>query len=120
MIGNVTHRVLVAVATAWTAFYLIIYLGLISQQGGPIAAWYVGLLIVGAVCLGAGIRSRLALVAGLVIDVAAALPAALTIGVLLLPAIVAAAIAVVRGKRVAGPAGGRRSFPGSRREGSRG
>ena len=114
------HRVLVAVATAWTAFYLVIYLGLIAQQGGPIAAWYVGVLIAAVVCLGLGIKSRLALLAGLVIDVAAALPAALTIGVLLVPAIVAAAIALVPGKRVAGQAAVKRSLPGGKREGSRG
>jgi len=116
----VLHRVLVAVATAWTAFYLVVYLALVTQQGGPIAVWYVGLLIAAVVCLGLGIRSRLALAIGLAIDVAAALPAALTIGLFLVPAIVAAGVAVLRGKRVARPAAGTRSLRGSGRKGSRG
>lgn len=91
-------RVLAAAATAWSVVYLVAYLWLIDAQDGATAWWYVVLMVLAALSFAAaalGIWARAALTVGLVISALAMLVALLSLGVLLSPTVVAAAIAPV-------------------------
>jgi hypothetical protein len=93
-------------AVVWTAGYAGVYLAVVSGQGSPPAWWYVALLGVGAGSLAfaaAGLWPRPGMVLGAAGLAVAALAGALSIGMLLIPAVAAAAAAA------AGPSRRRRS-----------
>ena len=78
--------------------YLVAYLWLIDAQDGAIAWWYVVLMVFAALSFAAaalGFWARAALSVALVISSVAMLVALLSLGVLLAPSVVAAAIALV-------------------------
>jgi hypothetical protein len=91
----VLPRVLAAAATAWSVVYLVAYLWVIDAQDGAVAWWYVVLLVFAALSFAAGTWARAALSVGLVISALAMLLALLSLGALLAPTVVAAAIALV-------------------------
>jgi hypothetical protein len=91
----VLPRVLAAAATAWSVVYLVAYLWVIDAQDGAVAWWYVVLLVFAALSFAAGTWARAALSVGLVISALAMLVALLSLGALLAPTVVAAAIALV-------------------------
>ena len=96
--GAVLPRVLAAAATASSVLYLVAYLWVIDAQDGAIAWWYVGLMVIAALSFAAaalGTWARAALTVALVISAVAMLVALLSLGVLLAPSVVAAAIALV-------------------------
>ena len=89
-------RVLAAAATAWSVVYLVAYLWVIDAQDGAVAWWYVVLMVFAALSFAvAGTWARAALSVGLVISALAMLVALLSLGALLAPTVVAAAIAPV-------------------------
>jgi membrane protein implicated in regulation of membrane protease activity len=78
--------------------YLVAYLWVIDAQDGAVAWWYVGLMVLAALSFAAaalGTWARAALTVGLVISALAMLVALLSLGALLAPTVVAAAIALV-------------------------
>jgi hypothetical protein len=91
----VLPRVLAAAATAWSVVYLVAYLWVIDAQDGAVAWWYVVLMVFAALSFAAGTWARAALSVGLVISALAMLVALLSLGALLAPTVVAAAIALV-------------------------
>jgi hypothetical protein len=91
----VLPRVLAAAATAWSVVYLVAYLWVIDAQDGAVAWWYVVLMVFAALSFAAGTWARAALSVGLVISALAMLLALLSLGALLAPTVVAAAIALV-------------------------
>jgi hypothetical protein len=96
--GAVLPRVLAAAASAWSAAYLVAYLWVIDAQDGAIAWWYVVLMVLAVLSFALpalGIWARAALTVGLVTSALAMLVALLSLGALLAPAVVAAAIALV-------------------------
>jgi hypothetical protein len=96
--GAVLPRVLAAAANVWSVVYLVAYLWVIDAQDGAIAWWYVVLMVFAALSLAAaalGTWTRAALTVGLVTSALATLVALLSLGVLLAPTVVAAAIALV-------------------------
>jgi hypothetical protein len=77
---------------------VVAYLSLIDAQDGAIAWWYVVLMVFAALSFAAaalGFWARAALSVALVISAVAMLVALLSLGVLLAPSVVAAAIALV-------------------------
>lgn len=91
-------RVLTAAATVWCALYLVAYFGIIGGQDGTVAWWYVALIVLATLSTAsatAGIAVRLALLVGLITSVIAASVALLSLGALLLPVVVAIAVALV-------------------------
>jgi hypothetical protein len=116
MMGAVLPRVLAGAATAWTVAYLVAYLWLIEAQDGAVAWWYVVLTVLAALSFtraawwyvvltvlaalsftraALGIWARAALTVGLVTAAFAMLIALLSLGALLAPTVVAAAIALL-------------------------
>jgi hypothetical protein len=94
----VLPRVLATASTAWSVVYLVAYLWVIDAQDGAVAWWYVGLMVFAALSFAAaalGTWARAALTVGLVISALAMLVALLSLGALLAPTVVAAAIALV-------------------------
>jgi membrane protein implicated in regulation of membrane protease activity len=78
--------------------YLVAYLWIIDAQEGAAAWWYVGLMVLAALSFAAaalGTWARPALTVGLVISAVAMLVALLSLGALLAPTVVAAALALV-------------------------
>jgi hypothetical protein len=78
--------------------YLVVYLWVIESQDGAVAWWYLVLIVFAALnfALAAlGIWTRAAVMAGLVTSTFALIVALLSLGALLVPAVVAAAIALV-------------------------
>ncbi len=92
-------RYLAAGAAIWAAVYACGCVALVHQQGDSSAAsWYVVLVLGGAAAMLASVAGdwgRLALIVGLVLLVFAALTAASSIGLFLLPAVGAAGVAIV-------------------------
>lgn len=92
-------RIYAFAAAVWAALYLGAYLVIVSRDGNGTAWWYVTLvfsavaLTVGAGIEGATSRASKALLAALIVLVFSALMAVLTIGLLLVPSIIATAIA---------------------------
>jgi hypothetical protein len=81
---------------AWVAAYAGTYVAVIRGQGSSPAWWYLAVLAVGAAPLAlaaAGRWSRPALTAGAVLLALAALAGVLSVGLLLLPGVVAAVAA---------------------------
>jgi len=96
--GAMRARWLALVAAVWTVAYLAGYLVLVSQDGDGPAWWYVGLLAIGLVPLigaSAGRSSRPGLVASAVVLGLSALLGLLSIGILLVPAVVCVIAAVI-------------------------
>jgi hypothetical protein len=94
----VLARVIAAAATAWSVVYVVVYLWVIDAQEGAIAWWYVVLIVLAALSFALaalGIWARAALTVGLVTSALATLVGLLSLGALLAPTIVAAAIALV-------------------------
>jgi hypothetical protein len=92
-------RIYAFAAAVWAALYLGAYFAIVSDQGNSVAWWYVALvfsavaLTVAAGIEGATSRASKALLAALVVFVFSTLMAVLTIGALLVPSIIATAIA---------------------------
>jgi hypothetical protein len=92
-------RIYAFAAAVWAAFYLVVYVIIVSREDNGVAWWYVGLVFAAlALTAAAGIegatsRASKALLFALIVLVFAALMAVLSIGVLLLPSIIATAIA---------------------------
>ena len=102
-------RYLAGGAAVWAAVYCSGYVAVIhNQDDGSVAWWYLGLVLVAAAALCAhaiGLAHRSAAIVGLVLLVCAAVLAALSVGVFLLPAVAAAGFAVARGGPAPAPAG---------------
>lgn len=94
-------RLLFAVlAAAWTAAYLAFYLIVLASQGGDPAYWYLAILGAAIVLLGvAALRPAQAwpLVAAVALLGVATLLGLLTIGLLLMPAVLLAMLALAFG-----------------------
>jgi hypothetical protein len=91
-------RWLALAAAVWTAAYLTGYLILVSRDGNGPVWWYVGLIAIGVVPLIgaiAGRSSRSVLVASAAVLAVAALLGLLSIGILLVPAVVTVIVAAV-------------------------
>jgi hypothetical protein len=85
-------------AAVWAFAYTCGYAALIHGEDSAIAWWYVALIAGGVVALGgvaAGRWGRSGLVLGLAVLVVAWLLGAMTIGMLLIPAVVTAVVAIV-------------------------
>jgi len=85
-------------AAVWTVVYLVGYLILVNLDGNGPAWWYVGLLVVGVtplIAASAGRSSRPTLIASAVLLGFAALLGLLSIGILLVPAVVCAVVAAI-------------------------
>jgi hypothetical protein len=94
----VLPRVLAGAATAWTVAYLVAYLWVIQAQDGAVAWWYVVLMVFTALSFALtalGIWARAALTVGLITSAFALLIALLSLGALLAPTVVGAAVALV-------------------------
>ena len=95
---TVRSRYLAGVAAGWAFAYTCGYVALIHrQEDSTVAWWYVALIAGGVVALGgaaAGRWGRRGLVLGLAVLVVATLLGAMTIGVFLIPAVLAAVVAV--------------------------
>jgi hypothetical protein len=101
--GEVQPRVLAGAAAAWSVVYLLAYLWAIDTEEGAIAWWYVALVLIAAVCfttaaLGSSVRVTLTM--GLVISAIAMLTALASLGALLAPTVIAAAIALAVTRKV--------------------
>jgi hypothetical protein len=106
----VRSRYLAIAAAVWAAGYAGVYVVVVSNQGNSPAWWYVALLAAGAGSLAvaaAGRWPRPALFFGAACLALAALAGILSIGMLLIPALVAATIAAVTATEhpLTGPAG---------------
>jgi hypothetical protein len=92
-------RYLAMGAAAWAAGYAAIYVGIVRGQGNSPAWWYVALLGAGIAVLAlatAGRWPRPMLISGTVLLALAALAGLLSIGILLFPGVVGAAVAAAR------------------------
>ena len=94
---------IVVAAAVWVAGYLVAYLAIIAHEGGSPAGWYiavlVSVLVLLGVCVPAPARPGVLLVAAVLLGFAC-LVALLSIGVYLLPALVATAVAIAKGRPV--------------------
>lgn len=96
---RVRSRYLVPGAAVWASGYTGIYIVIVGGQGSSPAWWYVALLAAGAGSLAlaaAGRRPRPPLIIGAVCLALAALAGVLSIGLLLVPGVVAATVAATR------------------------
>ena len=94
--AGVRSRYLAIGAAVWAAGYAGLYVVVISEQGNSPAWWYVALLAAGAGSLAVAATRRWprpALLFGAACMALAALAGVLSIGMLLVPAVVAAAVA---------------------------
>jgi glycerol uptake facilitator-like aquaporin len=96
-------RYLAAGAAAWVIAFSVLYVVIIrSQDDGSVAWWFVGLLVVAAAALASyagGIALKPALVVGLLLCSVATLLGLLSIGILMVPAVAAAAAALATDRR---------------------
>ena len=91
------YRFLAGGAAVWALAFGVGYVALIRAQDSTVAWWYVALIVTGAAALGGfavGRWGRRALVLGLVVLAVCTLLGLASIGMFLLPAVVAAAVAV--------------------------
>jgi hypothetical protein len=98
-------RWLALAATAWTGGYIAVYVNVVRNDGNSPLWWYVGLLAIGMLPLiaaAAGWLSRPALIASTIALALAALLGLLSIGLLLLPAVIGAAVAAAVMKPTSG------------------
>ena len=90
---DVKVRLLALGLAAWVAAYAWVYVATMRDQGSTPYWWYVAIISAGAVppmLAAAGLRSRSVLICGAVILGIAAVLALPSIGMLLLPAVIAA------------------------------
>ena len=103
---NVKVRLLALGLAAWVAAYAWVYVASMRDQGSTPYWWYVAIVGAGAVppmLAAAGLRSRSVLICGAVILGIAAVLALPSIGMLLLPAVIAAAaVAFLSPRRIEG------------------
>ena len=101
-------RWLAAGAALWAIAYCLGYLAVIHSQGdGSVAWWYVGVVLFAAAALSAdaaGLLHRAASIVGFVVLLGAALLGLLTIGVFLIPAVIAAGAAMAGDRPAPAPA----------------
>jgi hypothetical protein len=93
---DVKVRLLALGLATWVAAYAWVYVASMHDQGSTPYWWYVAIIGTGAVpamLAAAGLRSRSVLICGVVILGIAAVLALPSIGMLLLPAVIAAAAA---------------------------
>jgi len=113
---DVKVRLLALSLVAWVAGYAWVYIETMRDQGSSPYWWYLAIIGAGAVppmLAAAGLRSRSVLVCGAAILGAAAILALPSIGMLLLPGVVAAvALAVLGPRHAGGPHHPRRTYPG--------
>jgi len=91
---DVKVRLLALGLAAWVAFYGWVYIRSMRDQGSTPYWWYLAIIGAGAVpplLTAAGVRSRPALICGAVTLAIAAMLALPSIGMLLLPGVIAAA-----------------------------
>lgn len=89
-------QLLAGLAAAWTALFVVLYLIASANHGGSPAWWYLAILaivIAGLALSAAGRLSRQALLGATVVLFVATLVALLSVGVLLLPGLVASIVA---------------------------
>jgi hypothetical protein len=94
-----TSRLLAMGASLWAAAYAVAYVLVVRSQDDSPAWWYLGLVVAASILLaaaGLGAALRTAAVIGLALLTVCALLGLLSIGVFLLPAVIAAAVAVTR------------------------
>jgi hypothetical protein len=94
-----TKRVLVGAAACWLSLYLLTYVYVLGTQDGDVARWYVGLgllALVACVAAVAGVRPSATTSIALVLTAIATLAGLLSIGLLLLPAVLALTVALFR------------------------
>jgi hypothetical protein len=107
-----TARVLVVSAAGWLSLYLLVYVGAVRAQGGEVAGWYVGLdvlAVVACAAAAAGRAPRGVTVAALVLTATAAATGLLSTGLLLVPAVLALALALTRPSGAAPGSGGEKA-----------
>lgn len=100
-------RVPALVGCLWSVAYVLAYLGSVQRDGNSPAWWYLALVAAGTMPLiatWAGWFSRPLLLAGAGVLAAAALLGALSVGLLLLPAVLCSLVAALSIRR--------RRFPG--------
>jgi hypothetical protein len=101
--GDVKVRLLALGLAVWVAGYAWVYVKSMRDQGSTPYWWYLAIIGAGAVpplLAAAGVQSRRVLVCGVVILAVAAVLALPSIGMLLLPAVIAAvAVAVLSPRR---------------------
>ena len=93
-----TKRVLAGAAAGWVSLHLLLYVWIIRTQGGDVAGWYLVLAILASLaCLAAsaGLAPAATTTTALVLTALATFAGLLSIGLLLVPADVALAAAVV-------------------------
>ena len=96
--GRVVSRWLAGAAVAWIAGFTALYLALIRSQGNTPAWWLIAVLVAAAIPLGLAAAARpvrLALFAATLLLAGATLLGLLSIGLLLVPAVAAAATVTV-------------------------
>jgi hypothetical protein len=99
-------------ALVLTATYAIVYVSAVRAQEGTIAWWYIGALVVAMVALGIAVpggRPRATLVVATVVLGLSFVVGLLSVGLLLVPALVASVVALVLAVRGHGSRG--RSMP---------
>jgi hypothetical protein len=99
---DVKVRLLALSLVAWVAGYAWVYVESMRDQGSTPYWWYLAIIGAGAVppmLAAAGLRSRPMLVCGAAILGGAAIPALPSIGMLMLPGVVAATALAVLGPR---------------------
>ena len=100
--SDVKVRLVALGLAAWVAAYAWVYVASMRDQGSAPYWWYVAIIGAGAVPLmlaAAGLRSRSVLICGAVILAIAAVLALPSIGMLVLPAVIAASAVAFIGPR---------------------
>jgi cytochrome bd-type quinol oxidase subunit 2 len=94
----VRARASAIVAAVWALGYVLVYVTVVRNQGNDLAWWYVGLVWLASLLASSVVFVRSArptLLAALVVYACCMVLAALTIGALLLPSVLATALALV-------------------------
>ena len=97
-----TSRVLAGVAAAWLLLYLVVYVWVIRGEQGDTARWYVGLVLLAAsaaLVATAGVVPLATTTTALILTALATLVALLSIGLLLVPALVVLTVALLHRPR---------------------
>jgi hypothetical protein len=92
-----TKRVLTGAAAGWLSLYLLAYAWVIRSQGGDVAPWYVvlGLLaLLACIAAALGAAPSATTATALLLTAAATLAGLLSVGLLLVPAVIALTVAL--------------------------
>ena len=95
----VSKRVLTVAAAGWLSLYLLAYVLVVRSQGGDVARWYIvlGLLALLACAAAAvGVAPSTTTAIALALTAAASLAGLLSVGLLLVPAVLALTVALFR------------------------